>query len=213
MNVILTPLALCLMLAFLTACTPAKPRDWVAAESESPRSILVVPVLNNSVDVDAPLYALSTLAEPLAERGYYVFPVNTVKMALEHEGLYEGATIRMLGTAKLCELFGADSVLYVDINKWAAEYLLVSTTVTVSIRYTLEDAQGRQLWSEKVSKSYSPDMTTDTGSITANLIVSAISAGTARAKPKYMNLMHEANQAAFYNGYNPIPKGPYARQK
>ena len=38
------------------------------------------------LDVDAPNYVLSALPVPVAEKGYYVFPVNTNKYVLEQEG-------------------------------------------------------------------------------------------------------------------------------
>jgi hypothetical protein len=44
-------------------------------------------VINRTVEVDAPDYFLSTISRPLAERGYYVFPVNLVKRVMEDEGL------------------------------------------------------------------------------------------------------------------------------
>jgi hypothetical protein len=66
-------------IAALTGCVNApKKADYTQFRTESPRSILVVPVINKSVDVNAPDYFLSTIAQPLAERGYYVFPLNMV---------------------------------------------------------------------------------------------------------------------------------------
>ena len=79
------PLLPCLIAAILlSGCAGNKPatsaakKDYTALRSEKPRSILVVPAVNRSVDVGAPDYLLSTIARPLAERGYYVFPVHLV---------------------------------------------------------------------------------------------------------------------------------------
>ena len=72
-------LPLALLLASLAGCATARVdrsyEKWAAAD---PRSILIVPVVNNTVDVDAAAYFLSTIPIPVAERGYYVFPVNMV---------------------------------------------------------------------------------------------------------------------------------------
>ena len=49
--------------------------DYRAYIQHMPRSILVLPPLNESAEVLAPYSFLSTITRPLAERGYYVFPV------------------------------------------------------------------------------------------------------------------------------------------
>lgn len=201
-----------LIAAFLPGCATQKPGfDWSAFEAASPRSILVLPVLNNTVDVDAPLYALSTISVPLGEIGYYVFPVNTVKTVLEQEGLYEGESIKALGSATLAEWFGADSILYVEINKWDAQYALISTTVSVSIHYNLQDKYGNEIWDEMVTMKYTPQ-NTSSGNLLADLIGAAITAGITRAAPNYIPLMNQANQAAFITGPKALPPGPYASQ-
>ena len=61
-------------------------KDYTKFNAASPHSILIVPVVNKSVDVTAPDYFLSTIAVPVAEQGYYVFPVNLVKRVLEDTG-------------------------------------------------------------------------------------------------------------------------------
>lgn len=49
---------------------------FCALQQAAPRSILVLPPMNSSVDVNAPYSYLSTISTPLAEKGYYVFPVQ-----------------------------------------------------------------------------------------------------------------------------------------
>ena len=64
-----------------TGCATLPPKDYTDFNAANIRSILIVPVVNNSVDVTAPDYFLSTVSVPVAEHGYYVFPVNTRKHA------------------------------------------------------------------------------------------------------------------------------------
>src|SRR5688500_10335851 len=118
-------------------CATIQPYDFSEFQKAPPRSILVVPVVNRSLDVDASNYVLSTLSVPLAELGYYVFPVNTVKVVLEQEGFYEPEQVRKLEPAQLAALFGADAVLYVTINRWDAQYVVLSTMVTVEFDYEM----------------------------------------------------------------------------
>ncbi|MFT4613978.1 MAG: hypothetical protein ACI9NT_001120 [Bacteroidia bacterium] len=202
-------LVLLVLLLITTGCATQTPYDWSAFNAADPRSILILPVLNNTVDVDAPLYALSTLAIPLGEKGYYVFPVNTVKIVLEQEGLYEGETVKELGSQTLADLFGADSVLYVEINQWDAKYAFLSTTVTVDINYMLDDKDGNRIWDQEVTMKYTPQQNSS-GNPLADLIGAAITAGLTRASPNYIPLMHQANSAAFVTGNRALPDGPYA---
>ena len=198
-----------LLTAALAGCVaqPAK-KDMSAFQAAAPRSILVVPTVNRSLDVDAPNYVLSTLPVPLAEKGYYVFPVNTAKMVLEQEGFYEGERIHAQPPATLAKLFDADAVLYVTINRWDAQYALVTTTVTVEFEYRMVSRDGTEIWGEKKTMRYTPD-NSSSGSPMAQLIGALVSAAIARAAPNYMPLTQQANRQVFILGPNPIPDGPY----
>lgn len=198
------------LMLLVTGCAtqPQVPYDWSAFDAADPRSILVLPVLNNTVDVDAPLYALSTLAIPLGEKGYYVFPVNTVKIVLEQEGLYEGEAVKELGSQSLANMFGADSVLYVEIDQWDATYAILATTVTVDINYMLDDSDGNRIWEEEVTMNYTPQQNAS-GNPLVDLVTAAIVAGITRAAPNYIPLMQQANNKAFIIGDRALPNGPY----
>ena len=99
--------------ALLVGCqTTAPKRDLAAYEAANPRSIVVVPIVNKSLDVDAPNYVLSALPVPIAEKGYYVFPVNTTKMVLEQEGFYEPERVHEQPPERIAKMFGADAVMF-----------------------------------------------------------------------------------------------------
>lgn len=193
---------------FLSGCAAQSVKqDMSAFQAAAPRSILVVPTINKSLDVDAPNYVLSTLPVPLAEKGYYVFPVNTTKYVLEQEGMYEADRIHMLPTESLAKLFGADAVLYVTINRWDATYAVIATTVTVDFDYRLVSKDGVEIWKEHKTMQYSPDNSN------SGLIGALISAALTRAAPNYMPLTQQANQQVFVLGPNAIPNGPYFTKK
>lgn len=196
-------------IGLLTGCAgQAVKKDMSAFQAASPSSILVVPIANKSLDVDAPNYVLATLPVPLAEKGYYVFPVNTTKVVLEQEGYYEGDRVHQEPPAVLAKLFDADAVLYVTINRWDAQYALITTTVTVEFEYKLFSKDGTLIWSDKKVMQYQPQ-TSNTGSALGNLIAMAINAAMTRAAPNYMPLARQANTQAFTMGPNAIPDGPY----
>jgi hypothetical protein len=199
--------ALPVLLAGCVATAPKK--DLSAFQSAAPRSILVVPSVNRSLDVDAPNYLLSTLPVPLAEKGYYVFPVHTTKTILEQEGLYEGDQVHAQPPEALAKMFGADAVLYVTINRWDAQYLLISTTVTVEFDYRIVGKDGAELWKATQRMQYQPQNNNNSGHPLAVLLSAAINAAMTRAAPNYMPLTRQANAQVFLIGPDAIPDGPY----
>lgn len=179
-------------------------------EVAAPRSILIVPVENQSLNVDAPNYLLSTLTIPLAEKGYYVFPVNTVKVVLEQEGLYEPERVRQVTPTQLANMFGADAVLYAKISRWDAQYAVLATTVTVALDYRLVSKTGEELWTAHKQVRYQPQ-NQNSGNPLADLIVAAVAAAVTRAAPNYMPLARQANNAVFLSDNTAWPPGPYAK--
>jgi hypothetical protein len=213
---------LLLLLIFLTLSGCAHRTDLNKQEkflSASPRSILIAPVVNNSVDITAADYMLSTLTIPLAERGYYVFPINVVKRVLEDDGLADSSLVHSAPTSKLANLFGADAVLYVVVEQWDAKYAVLTTTTTVVLSYQIRDGKTDDvLWGVRVRKVYQPDSgggsSGGVGGLVAQLIVKAVIAAMEKGSPNYMPLARQANANALltYPGLG-IPPGPYAEQQ
>lgn len=197
------------VIAAAGCATTGQNKDYTAFKSADPHSILIVPVVNRSVDVNAPDYLLSTVTIPLAEKGYYVFPVNLVKRVLEDDGLSDADLVHNASTAKLCNLFGADSVLYVSIERWDAQWALLSTSVTVELTYIIKDAKTEQaIWQQKEKMVYVPQ-NSNTGNPLGNLIAAVVTAAITKAAPNYMPLAHQANAKAFLAADTGIPAGPY----
>jgi hypothetical protein len=201
-----TIMALAVMLLAGCAAQSVK-QDMSAFQAAAPRSILVVPAVNKSLDVDAPNYVLSTLPVPLAEKGYYVFPVNTTKYVLEQEGMYEADRIHNQPIESLAKLFGADAVLYVTINRWDAQYSFIATTVTVDFDYRMVSKDGTEIWKEHKVMHYSP------GNNNSGIIGAIVSAAITRAAPNYIPLTQQANKQVFVLGQNALPDGPYKLKK
>jgi len=147
-----------LLAAALGGCATAPPhKNYGVFRAENPRSILVVPPVNSSVAVDAPDYFLTTISIPLAERGYYVFPVHAVRSVLADDGLSDANLVHAADPKRLGELFGTDAVLYISIERWDAQYVILSTTVTVQLKYLLKSAHtGQTLWDSDRTVVYSP---------------------------------------------------------
>lgn len=199
-----------LILCVVTGCVTTASKDYTKFNASKPRSILIVPVINRSVEVTASDYFLSTITIPIAEKGYYVFPVNLVKRMLEDDGLSDASFVHKAAVEKLASLFGADTVLYVTINNWDAKYLLLTTQVTVAMSYVIKDGKtGETLWEHNQTMVYTPQ-NNSTGNPFADLIVMAVNAAVTKAAPNYIPLARQANAFTFMYPGPGIPPGPYA---
>ncbi|WP_335921507.1 DUF799 domain-containing protein [Shewanella chilikensis] len=197
------------LVALLSACqTTTAPRQ-TGFEEHKPSSILILPVINHSVDVDAPLAVYSSLPVMLAEKGYYVYPSNTVKTILEYEGLYEPQEIHQLPVTSLVQMFGADVILYVTIERWDTTYMLISSTTEVEFTYAFKNKTGDTIWQTSKKMQYTPQ-NSSTGNPLADLIGAVITATINRAAPDYMPLTRMANYQVFYSDQSTyLPNGPY----
>lgn len=194
----------------MAACASAPdPKDFSAFRAAEPRSIVVVPVLNHSEEAEAADLFLTTLTVPLAERGYYVFPINMVRGLMESDGLADPMLVHSADTTQIGSLFGADTVLYVEILNWKVGYAVLATNVTVEFLYTIKDGRtGDLLWQEQ--RVYVHDMSANSGSFIADLIVNAITAATTNMRADYTPVANMANSLALFTAGQGIPFGPYS---
>ena len=168
-----------------------------------PKSILVLPAVNTTTSVDATDHFRYTIAPPLAERGYYVFPVHLVDSFFKSENLSDAEIIKQIPISKLKEVFNPDAILYVDINAWDTGYRLVDSHVDVGLSFSLVDAiTEKEIWSNN-AYAYSYNGLDGNNGI-AGLIVSAIAVAINTATD-YTKLACTANAAGASN----LPYGSY----
>lgn len=143
-----------LLVALMTGCATNRSYDYTAFRAHQPKSILVLPPLNNSPDVRATYSVLSTVTYPIAEAGYYVFPVALVDQTFKENGLTQPADMHQASAKKLVDIFGADAALYITVEQYGASYKVLSSAVIVSAKATLIDLRsGKTLWTGAASAS------------------------------------------------------------
>lgn len=193
-------LPLLLLVTLLSGC--ATKHDMGAFYANRPKSIVVVPVLNESPEVTAGPVFITTITRPLAERGYYVFPVHLTDMVLRDFGLTEAGHIHQLPPSRFYELFGADSVLFVTIKDWSTKYLVLVATVTVEMEYVLKDTRtGQVLWQHT-----QPYVHVSDGG--GNPIIMLVSAAMTALLTDYLPLARMANNLALVPPLG-VPAGHY----
>lgn len=134
----------------LAACQTHQPQpyDYTAFKESNPKSILVLPPLNESPDVTATWGMLSATTFPLSEAGYYVFPVAVAAETFKQNGLTNAADIHHVKLDRLRSIFGNDAVLYITVKEYGTKYQIIQSVTTVSAEAKLVDARnGKELWS------------------------------------------------------------------
>jgi hypothetical protein len=140
--------------ALLGGCAAPKPYDYSAFNERMPRAIVVLPPINDSLDVKATYGVYATTTKPLAEAGYYVLQVTLVDEAFRLNGLQTPNDIHALSPKKIKEVFGADAGLYLTVKEYGTKYYVVGSASVVTVEAKLIDLEsGAQIWDGSASAS------------------------------------------------------------
>ncbi len=159
----------------LGGCATPKTVDYSAFKESKPRSILVLPPVNESPDVKATYSLLSQVTFPLAEAGYYVLPVALVDETFKQNGLTSANDIQETSPAKLREIFGADAAMYVKVTQYGTSYMVISSQTIVAATARLVDLRsGTTLWTGTASASSDEGGNNSGGGLIGMLITAAV---------------------------------------
>lgn len=196
------------MVVLLTGCATTEPYNYDALLAAKPRSILVMPPLNESLEVNASYIDLSTLSRPLAEKGYYVFPVAVIESFMKENGLPTPDEMNQVPLDKLHENTGADAVLYIRISDWGQKYsVLDSSTVVVSHVKLVDARTGALLWDADASAVQSGN---SSGGLLEALVAAAITQIIGDMTDMTPAVARLANAQAINNPQRGLLNGPYA---
>jgi hypothetical protein len=179
--------ACALGLSLLAGC--AKPYDYTNFRQHRPRSILVVPPQNESQTVDAAWSYQSTVTRPLAERGYYVFPVDVVDRLMKDDGV---------SPSKAAEILGADAVLYVTLEEYGTKQQVLNAATLVKLQGRLVDARsGVLLWERRFAIQHNSNV----GS--GGILGDSTEAAHKLAGPANVRFFGDTDKGLLYGPYHP----------
>lgn len=158
----------------ISGCATKTPFDYTAFKESRPRSIVVLPPLNNTTEVAATYSVLSYVTRPLAEAGYYVMPVTLVAEAFKENGMTQPSDMHGTSPDKLREIFAADAALYITISKYGTVFMVVNSASVVTAEAKLVDLRtGKLLWTGTASASSEEGRNQQQGGL-AGLLIAAI---------------------------------------
>jgi len=200
-----------LLLPMMFSCAAkmnTKVSEFPLMYEEHPRSIIILPPMNESTAADAKQYYSTTIQEPLAYMGYYTFPYPITEEILKMEGIYDTELLVNLPLTKFKEYFGADAVLFTTIKKWDLSYMVLASNLSVSIDCVLKSTSTDQvLW------TYTGTVIVDlsggnTGGGLVGLIAKVVVTAINSAAADYVTYARQANYRALYS----MPYGRYHPQ-
>ena len=164
------------LVALLAGCvSPPPAHDYTAFKEADPHSIIILPPLNNTPEVIAPYSVMTQMVAPIAESGFYVFPVAVVEQTFKGNGLTVASDVHQVPVDKLHSIFGADSALYITVEEYGTSYVVISSETAVTVSASLVDLRtGVQLWQGKARASSAEQQNNRGGGLVGVLVVAAI---------------------------------------
>lgn len=193
--------------ASLSSCGTTQIAKSVAYKrmyDEKPLTVLLMPPINRSTNVDAKEYFHSTLNIPIANAGFYVIPPFLSMEILKMESAYDSELFLNQPLTKFSEVFGADLAVFTVIDKWDKSG--IAANVYVKVEYIIKSTKTNEIVYNRVGDvTYNASVSTGVGGalgILADLAVSAINTATT----KYVDVARACNAYTFKD----IPAGKYS---
>lgn len=200
--------AICILAlaALLSSCGTSsqltRADQYAAMYEEKPVTLLVMPPINNTTNVEAKEYLYTSISRPLAEAGYYVVSPHLAMDILKAESAYDAELFvdKPLNTFR--EFFGADAVVFSEINKWTKTGLGIET----EIRYYIRSAYTDEVLFDRSCDLYL-DLQIDSGSNSVlGQLISLAASAINTALTDHIVAAREAN----YFILRDIPRGKYS---
>ena len=134
-------LACCLVSSCGMMSTVTRGSQYAKMYEEKPITLLVMPPINNSTNVEAKDLLYTSISRPLIEAGYYVFSPLLAMDILKAESAYDAELFFESSLEAFNSYFGADAVVFSVIDKWAKKGLGIET----KIRYVIKSAYTNEI--------------------------------------------------------------------
>ena len=203
MKRILYFITLCCM---VTSCvmmnTVTRESQYAKMYEEKPITLLVMPPINNSTNVEAKDLLYTSISRPLIEAGYYVISPLLAMDVLKAESAYDSEMFFDAPLTTFQNYFGADAVVFSVIDTWAKKGMGIQT----KIRYVIKSAYTNEILFDRSCDLYL-DLSIDSG---ANGVLGALVDLAASAINTAATDHIKAARKANYYILRDIPRGKYS---
>ena len=201
--------ALFFILFLFSGCAPTtltKAAAYPKMYDQKPKSLLILPPMNESTDAEAKEYYMTTVEVPFAQMGYYTFPVEMVSDVMKQEGVYDTELLYKMPMNKFQEYFGADAVLFTKIKKWNVSYMVLASNLTVSVESKIVSTKTSEvLWQNSGTVVVDLSGGNNSGGGLVGLVVQVVATAVSTAAADYVKYARVANTRLV----STLPVGPY----
>lgn len=190
----------------LVSC--ATPKNYDKFRAANVKSILVLPPKNQSTDIRGTYSFLSTVTKPVAEKGFYIFPVSIVDQMMKDNGLPSANEMHEVSLKKIKEILNPDAVLYLNLEQYGSKFVVIESQTTVAASGKLvSTASGEVLWTGQIVKTVS---SSNSGGGLAGMLIGAV---VSQAVNSTVDHAHDvsiiASQELFMTEGQGLINGPY----
>ena len=122
---------------FITSCTSyTRGIQYPKFYEEKPVSIMVMPPINNTTNVEAKELLYTSISYPLIEAGYYVVSPHLSMEILKAESAYDAEVFINNDISVFRQVFGADAVIFSVIDMWEKKGLGIETKIKYIVKST-----------------------------------------------------------------------------
>jgi len=124
--------------------------DYTNFKAAKPSTVLVVMPTSKKEDKKVATACLVSAVLPLSDAGYYPIPVTLAHETLNAGGSLSAQQIRSIPLQKLAQTYGADAVMYIDVENFSSEKGISSVVTSVTTFAKLVDLKtGNVLWQNR----------------------------------------------------------------
>ena len=186
-----------------TASRLTREMQYSKMYEEKPVTLLLMPPINNTTNVEAKEYLYTSISRPLAEAGYYVISPMLSMDILQAESAYAAELFVDAPLTMFQNFFGADAVVFSEINSWTKKGLGIET----NIRYFIKSAYTGEILFDRSCELYL-DLQINSGGSGFGVLVDLVASAINTAVTEHIVAARKANYFIFRD----IPRGKYNPQ-
>lgn len=171
---------------------------------EKPLTLLVMPPINNTSNVEAKEALYTSINVPLAEAGYYVIPPRLVMDILKTESAYDAELFYEASLTPFKNVFGADAVIFSFIETWTKQGFGIKT----KIRYVMKSAHTEEVLFDRSCDLYLNLQQNVGGASPFAALINLAASAITTALADHIIAARKANNFIFQD----IPRGKYNPQ-
>lgn len=175
--------------------------QYAAMYNDMPVTILVMPPINNTSNVEAKDLLYTSISRPLAEAGYYVISPLLAMEVLKAESAYDSELFINKPLTMFRDYFGADAVVFSQIDDWTKRGFGIDT----KIRYIIKSATSGEVLFDRSCDLYLDLQQSSGGSSLLSQLVDLAVSAIETAATEHIVAARKAN----YYIFRDIPRGKY----